>query len=110
MFKHIYSAITGKCPKCQHTTLFATRFKINDVCSNCGVVFQDNNDGTWFFLLLLDRAFFIFPLVVLMYFGVDPKRIYIIGALLVIIFIVISPIRMGISVAIDYYLKSKLSK
>jgi len=110
MFKHIYSAITGKCPKCQHTTLFATRFKINDVCSNCGVVFQDNNDGTWFFLLLLDRAFFIFPLAVLMYFGVDPRRIYIIGALLVIIFIVISPIRMGISVAIDYYLKSKLSK
>ena len=110
MFTYIFKAINGRCPKCNHATLFANRFKINDRCRNCGLVFQDNNDGTWFFLLMIDRAFFIFPLVVLMYFGANPSHIFIIGLLLILVLIIASPVRMGISVAIDYYLKTKLSK
>ena len=110
MFIHIFNTARGKCPNCKHSTLFATKFKINDTCDSCGLVFQDNNDGTWFFLLMLDRAFFIFPLVVLMYMGVNPKQIAIIGLLLIILFIFASSVRMGIAVGVDYYFKSKLWK
>ena len=110
MFTYIFKAIKGRCPKCNQVTLFASRFKINDTCSNCGLVFQDNNDGTWFFLLMIDRAFFIFPLVVLMYLGANPGLVIIIGVILILLLIAASPVRMGISVAIDYYLKTKLSK
>ena len=76
MFAHILNAINGKCPACEHQTLLADRFKIHDICSKCGLIFQDNDDGTWFFLLIIDRAFFIFPLVVLMYFDFDPWYIF----------------------------------
>ena len=110
MFIHIFNTARGKCQNCKHSTLFATKFKINDTCNSCGLVFQDNNDGTWFFLLMLDRAFFIFPLVVLMYMGVNPKQIAIIGLLLIILFIFASSVRMGIAVGVDYYFKSKLWK
>ena len=110
MFAHILNTINGKCPACEHRTLFANRFKINDICSKCGLTFQDNDDGTWFFLLMIDRAFFIFPLVVMMYFGFDPWHIFFIGILLVLLLIAGSPVRMGISVAIDYYFKTRLSK
>ena len=110
MFTHIFKAINGRCPKCSQLTLFASRFKINDTCRNCGLVFQDNNDGTWFFLLMIDRALFIFPLVVLMYLGTNPILIIFIGVILIFLLIAATPVRMGISVAIDYYLKTKLSK
>ena len=110
MFTHIFNAIRGKCPQCKYSTLFATRFKINESCKKCGLIFQDNDDGTWFFLLLLDRAFFIFPVVVLMYFGIKPVQIFFIGILLIFIFILATPMRIGTSVAIDYYFKTKLSE
>ena len=80
------------------------------VCSNVLLEISSNDDGTWFFLLLIDRAFFIFPLVVLMYFGFEPLIFVFIALILGSIFVFASSIRLGIAVGIDYYFNSKSSK
>ena len=109
MFKYIIKGIKGVCPKCDMKTLFHNKFKVNDKCCDCGLTFLSNDDGTWFFLLLIDRAFFIFPLVVLMYFGFEPLIFVFLALLLGSIFVFVSSIRLGIVVGLDYYLNSKSS-
>ena len=54
MFKYIIKGIKGVCPKCDMKTLFHNKFKVNDKCRDCGLTFLSNDDGTWFFLLLID--------------------------------------------------------
>ena len=110
MFKYIIKGIKGVCPKCDMKTLFHNKFKVNDKCRDCGLTFLSNDDGTWFFLLLIDRAFFIFPLVVLMYFGFEPLIFVFVALVLGSIFVFASSLRLGIAVAIDYYFNSKSSK
>ena len=110
MIQYINLTIRGYCHKCNKKSLFLNRFKLNELCRNCGLVFQDNDDGIWFFLLLVDRAFFIFPLVVLMYFGFKPVYFIPTAIFLIILFIYATPFRMGLSVALDYYFKSRSSK
>ena len=74
------------------------------------MTFLSNDVGTWFFLLLIDRAFFIFPLVILMYFRFEPLIFVFVALILGSIFVFVSSIRLGIAVGIDYYLNSKSSK
>ena len=37
-------------------------------CNNCGIDLIENNVDNWFFLFVVDRALFIFPIVVAFYF------------------------------------------
>ena len=33
-------------------------------CDKCGIDFIENNGDNWFFLLIIDRALFIFPIII----------------------------------------------
>ena len=108
--KLIFLSIRGRCPCCNEKTLFLNLFRLNDCCENCEINFNTNDSGSWFFLLLIDRAFFIFPMVVMIYFGA-PQILFIISSLMIfIIFIIATPIRLGICVAIDYYLEKRFKQ
>ena len=110
LFSYIKSGILGVCPNCKNGEIFKTRFKINHECKSCEVNFIEDNGDNWFFLLIIDRALFIFPIIVAYYFGFGPNFIIIIPLILLSLFIIFTPIRLGISLAFVYYFRIKIKE
>ncbi len=110
LIKYIKNTASGLCPACGEGTLFLDYFKMKEKCDTCGTYFIEKNGDNWFFLVFIDRAFFIFPIVIMLYFSFS--RIYIvIGSLIIItLFIFSTPLRLGISLAFDYYMRTKIAK
>ena len=108
LIKYVARGIFGKCPNCVRKKTFLTRFKMKKSCDNCGVDFIENNGDNWFFLLIIDRALFIFPIVVAFYFEMNPKMIVALSLILLILFIINTPFRLGICLGSDYYFRSKI--
>ena len=107
LIKHIQLCFGGRCPRCTSKTLFYNLFRLNEDCMNCGLKFSSNESGSWFFLLLIDRALFIFPMVIMIYFEL-PQQIFIIASILIFsLFIILSSFRLGFCFALDYYLDLK---
>ena len=75
LINYIARGIFGKCPNYSRKKLFLSHFKMKKSCDNCGIDFIENNGDNWFFLLSVDRALFIFSIVVSFYFEVHPKMI-----------------------------------
>ena len=108
LFSYIKSGIFGLCPNCKTGKIFRTRFKMNHECESCNVNFNEDNGDNWFFLLIIDRALFIFPIIVAYYFGYGPRFIITISLILLFFFILFTPIRLGISLAFVYYFRTKI--
>lgn len=108
LFSYIKSGILGICPNCKIGKIFRTRFKMNPECESCEVNFNEDNGDNWFFLLIIDRALFIFPIIVAYYFGYGPKFIITVSLILLFLFILFTPIRLGISLAFVYYFRTKI--
>lgn len=108
LFSYIKSGVLGLCPRCKTGKIFRTRFKMNHECESCNVNFNEDNGDNWFFLLIIDRALFIFPIIVAYYFGFGPKIIITISLILLFFFILFTPIRLGISLAFVYYFRTKI--
>lgn len=104
--QYISRAALGKCPNCSNMKIFSSRFKMKESCDNCGIKFIEKNGDYWFFLLFIDRGLFIFPIVVAFYFEIDPKMIIILCILLLFLFIIITPFRLGLCLAFDFYIRS----
>ena len=109
LFSCIKSGILGLCPNCKTGKIFRTRFKMNHEFELCNINFNEENGDNWFFLLIIDRALFIFPIIVAYYFGYGPKIIITISLILLFFFILFTPIRLGISLAFVYYLRTKIN-
>ena len=90
--------------------LFLSHFKMTKACNNCGIDLIENNGDNWFFLLIIDRALFIFPIVGAFYFQIHPKMINSLSIFPLILFIIITPFRLGICLGFDYYFRSKIIK
>ena len=108
LFNCISRSLAGCCPKCNHKTLMRNRFRINEICSYCGVKFLENPGDSWGFLLLLDRALFIFPIIVIYYLLIDTISALTavsIGVIFMVIFILMTPQRIGVSMAIEYWIR-----
>ncbi|MCP5463782.1 MAG: hypothetical protein H7A33_02025 [Deltaproteobacteria bacterium] len=59
-----------RCPFCGDGFLYGEDGEIISTCKHCQSQLNVDAGESWFFLLLLDRALFIFPLIVLVYFEV----------------------------------------
>ena len=110
LIKYVGRGMFGKCPNCSRKKLFLSHFKMKKACNNCGIDFIENNGDNWFFLLIVDRALFIFPIVVAFYFEIHPKMIISLSLFLLILFIIITPFRLGLCLGFDYYFRSKIIK
>ena len=62
------------------------------------------------FLLFIDRGLFIFPIIVAFYFEIDPRMIILLSLFLLAFFILITPFRLGVCLAFDFYLRSRMEK
>ncbi len=107
---YIYRASKGECPKCFTSGMFQSYYKMKKSCSNCGISFIENNGDNWFFLLIIDRALFIFPIVFAFYLEINPRAIIFLAIFLLFTFIIITPVRLGICLGFDFYFRSRIIK
>ena len=82
LYRYIVNILNDKCPECAEGSVFLTRFKMKEKCDLCDAYFIEKNGDNWFFLLFIDRAFFIFPVVVMLYFGLSIELLVLFGILL----------------------------
>ena len=106
LYKYIVNILKDKCPKCSKGSVFLTRFKMKEKCDICDTYFIEKNGDNWFFLLFIDRAFFIFPVVVMLYFGLSMAYMLIGTLISLLVFIYATPFRLGLSLSFDYYMRS----
>ena len=99
--------IAGLCLNCGEDNLFLKWARMKKSCSNCGIKFIEQNGDNWFFLLFIDRGLFIFPIIVSYYFGMEPKLLMLFSLLLLIMFIIATPFRLSICLALEFFVKNK---
>ena len=83
---------------------------MHDFCPVCGLQYLSNQGDLWASLVALDRALFILPLIVLIYFRLyvpDPIWFYILTGGLMFGFIITLPHRNGMALGADYLIRRK---
>lgn len=97
--------LSKRCPHCGDGPLFKRGANLHSHCSGCNLKFQLNPGDPWAFLLFIDRAAVVFPIVVAIYFGLFKLGLPVFlafTAALVGVFVVTTPNRYGFCVALDY--------
>ena len=75
-------------------------------CPRCEMRYLEDRGDPWAFLMVIDRVVFIFPLVVALYFGlhrVSVTGFVAFGIALGVLFVLTTPNRYGVSVALVYW-------
>lgn len=106
----IRRGIARKCPRCGKGKIFKRWVTLHDNCSVCGLQYLRDQGDLWGYLLFVDRAMFIFPLVVMFYFGWwNPNSLWYWAAIAALIAAMIYtiPHRNGISVGLEYYVRMR---
>ena len=86
--------------------MFVRGTRMNERCPVCDLQFLEDRGDPWMFLLILDRAAFIFPIVVALFFGlhrVSLPLFVVCGVLVGVLFLLTAPHRYGASVALVYW-------
>lgn len=102
--------IARRCPRCGQGKIFERRVTLHDNCSACGLQYLRDQGDLWGYLLFVDRAMFIFPLVVMFYFGWwNPNSVWYWAAIAALIAAMVYtiPHRNGISVGLEYYVRMR---
>ena len=105
MFGALFRGVMKRCPHCGRGPLFESWTALHSRCGACGIKYLRNSGDPWAFLLFIDRAAFIFPVVVMVYFKVYQTSFLLfagVSAAVVLLFILTTANRYGLCVAIDY--------
>ena len=99
-----------RCPQCGQGKIFKGWLKLHDHCNICGLQLLNNQGDLWAYLVAVDRALFIFPLIIMIYFRIyNPHSIwyYVFCITLLGGFFFTLPHRNGMSLGIDYLIRRK---
>jgi uncharacterized protein (DUF983 family) len=99
-----------RCPQCGEGRVFRGWVKLHDHCSECGLQYLPDQGDLWAYLVVVDRALFIFPLIVLIYFRLYiPSSFWlsVLGIGLLTGFIYTLPHRNGMALGLDYLVRRK---
>ncbi len=110
LFQYLKNTVSGFCPNCGVGELFLSWSKMRDRCSHCNAWFIERQGDNWFFLLFIDRGLLIFPIIVGYYFSMRPEMLIAMCLILMVIFIIATPFRLGLSLAFEYFLRTKIQK
>lgn len=102
--------IARRCPRCGQGKIFERWVTLHDNCSACGLQYLRDQGDLWGYLLFVDRAMFIFPVVVMFYFGWwNPNSVWYWAAIAALIAAMVYtiPHRNGISVGLEYYVRMR---
>lgn len=95
-----------RCPRCGEGPLFRRYNLLHDRCSVCGLEYLEDQGALFGYLFLIDRALFVAPLIVLIYFRLHvPGAGWFYAACAVLVFALFYtlPQRSGVGVALHYY-------
>jgi uncharacterized protein (DUF983 family) len=95
-----------RCPRCGQGALFQKWITLHDRCPVCDLQYLENQGDLWGYLLLIDRALFIFPLIVVIYLRVyNPHSLWFYGFVVALIggLLYTLPHRNGLGVGLEYY-------
>ena len=90
--------------------MFERWTRMRDVCSVCGLRYLEDRGDPWAFLMIIDRAVFIFPIIVALYFGLHRASLQVFvvfSAGLGALFLLATPNRYGASVALVYWVRCR---
>ncbi len=99
-----------KCPHCGRGDLFHRWTQLREHCGVCGLKLLENQGDLWGYILFIDRALFILPLIVMIYFRLyipDSSWFYIVVVGMIGGLIYTLPHRTGMSLALDYLIRRK---
>ena len=106
----LWRGMRRRCPQCGQGKVFKGWLKLHDRCDVCGLQLLNNQGDLWAYLVAVDRALFIFPLVIMIYFRIyNPHSVWyylFCGALLAAFFLTL-PYRNGMSLGLDYLIRRK---
>ena len=63
-----------------------------------------------FFFFLLIGNYLLFPIIVGYYFGLSLEMFITLSLFLLVLFIIVTPFRLGMSLAFDYFMRNKIRK
>ena len=101
-----------RCPRCGEGRLFKRFNVMHERCAVCGLQYLENQGDLLGYLVVLDRALFIFPLVAMLFLRlyVPSSRWFYVACVLSVLGLVFTlPQRTGVSVALDYLLRRQRS-
>ena len=107
IFKMIWRGFLKKCPHCGEGELFQNGSQLHEHCPVCGRLILRDQGDLWGILLVLDRALFIFPMVVitfLRWYHFYPRLYYAGIAFLAVVFLWLHKQRLGCCVALYHVL------
>ena len=106
LWRFVGRGLKKRCPRCGHGPMFIRGSKMHERCSSCDLKYLEDRGDPWAFLMVIDRAAFIFPLVVALFFGlhrVSLTAFIVCGVLLGVLFLWTASNRYGVSVALVYW-------
>ena len=102
-----------KCPRCGEGPLFRRYNIMHEHCSVCDLKYLEDQGALFGTLFLVDRALFIFPLIVMIYFRSYVRNaiwFYLLCAMMMFLVIYTLPQRSGMALALDYLLRRRRSR
>ena len=99
-----------RCPQCGHGPVYVGWLKLHEHCSHCHLKYLADEGDLWAYLVLIDRAAFLFPLVVLIYFRLNnpaTRWFYVSSGLIAFGLIYTLPHRNAMGLALDYLVRRK---
>jgi uncharacterized protein (DUF983 family) len=97
-----------RCPHCGAGKIYKGWLEMHDRCPHCDFKYLADQGDLWAYLVVIDRAVFLFPLVVLIYFRLNnPTSVwfYVSAALVLFGLIYTFPHRNGLGLGCDYYFR-----
>lgn len=106
LMRFLWRGFARRCPRCGRGALFERGAHMLERCPSCGLRYLEDRGDPWAFLMFIDRAAFIFPLVAALYFGlhrVSLAGFIAFGVMMGVAFLLVTPNRYGASVALVYW-------
>jgi uncharacterized protein (DUF983 family) len=99
-----------RCPQCGVGKIYKGWVALHDHCPKCHLQFLRDQGDLWAYLVAVDRALFIFPMVIMIYFRLyipDSKWFYVLVVALLAGFVYTLPHRNGMCLGADYLIRRK---
>ena len=99
-----------RCPQCGEGNIYKGWVSLHDRCPNCQLQYLRDQGDLWAYLVAADRALFIFPMVIMIYFRLyipDSNWFYVLVVTLLIGFVWTLPHRNGMCLGVDYLIRRK---
>ena len=106
----LWRGMRQQCPQCEKSRVFRGWGYLHDHCSKFGSQYLQDQGDLWAYLVAIDRALFVFSLIVLIYFQryiPSSARFYALAAGPPAVFIHTLPQRDGLALGFDYLVRRK---